>query len=361
MSEEKKLKPLAKKNFNLAAYKAVNKLDDGVKDKEVQFIPMSPAFYAVTGIPGIIKGTVNMFRGYSNTGKSTGMIECCVGAQRTGVLPVIVDTENAWNWTHAREMGFEFDEIVDNETGEIVNYEGFFIYVNNDYLIEHFGKKRSKTRDEAVVEDVAEFINKTLDDQQKGELECELLFAWDSVGTLDCNQGVESNSRNNQWVAGSLEVSFRSIINHKIPASRKENKKYTNTFLVINKIWYNAAVGGMGVVMNKGGFAFQYATRLQATYGSQITHGTKKLVAKADGKEYVWGTLTKVNIEKNHITGVSFGGPIISTAHGFILPEDQEKYKKENKKYILSKLGIFSDVKIIFSEEDDNGKIDYEE
>jgi hypothetical protein len=29
-----------------------------------------------------------------------------------------------WNWEHAKQMGLEFDEIVDEETGEIINYEG---------------------------------------------------------------------------------------------------------------------------------------------------------------------------------------------------------------------------------------------
>jgi len=347
---EKKVKPLVKKNFNLSAYKAVNKLDDGVKDKELEWIQLSSAFQTVTGI-SIPKGSVTILRGFSNTGKSTALIEAAIGCQRQGILPVIIDTENGWNWKHAGDMGFEYEEIVDQSTGEIVNYDGFFIYINNDHLINEFGKKRmGKDREEAVIEDVAQFCHKILDDQMKGDLECEVCFLWDSVGTLDCDKSVESKSSNNQWNAGAIEAAFKSLINARIPGSRKENKPYTNTMVVVNKIWLDN-MQGAGVIKNKGGEAFFYASRLIIHFGGIQSHATKKLFAKADGKDYCYGTQTKVAVEKNHINGTSYKGELISTAHGFILPTEVEAYKKENKKFILDKLGISGNVDLTFAEE----------
>lgn len=357
MSTEKKREPIAKKVFNLNTYKATNKLDDGVKDKPLEYIQMSPAFQKVTGISAV-KGILNIFRGFSNTGKSTAMLEVAIGAQRAGILPVIIDTENGFNWEHAKDMGFEFTDVVDELSGEVINYEGFFIYINNEYLIQNFGKKRDKDRDEAVIEDVAEFMHKLLDDQNKGELDCEICFLWDSVGTLDCEQCVTSKSRNNMWNAGALETAFKSLINFRIPGSRKENKKYTNTFIAVQKIWLDS-MQGAGVVKHKGGEAFFYAGRLIAHFGGIASHATKKLFAKADGKEYCYGTQTKVSIEKNHITGSSYKGELISTAHGFILPDEVEKYKKDQKAYILSKLGVSENANLIFTEVEVN-EVDYE-
>ncbi len=349
---KKEIKPIEKKNFSLADYKAVKKLDDGVKDKPLEYIPLSSAFQKVTGL-SIPKGTVSILRGYSNTGKSTALIETAIGCQRSNVLPVIIDTENGFNWLHARDMGFEYNEVVDEETGEVVNYEGDFIYVNNDHLIELHGKKRDKNRDVAVIEDVSDFINALLEDQTNEKLPVELCFLWDSVGTLDCDKSVTSKSSNNQWNAGAIEQCFKSLINFRIPASRKENKKYTNTFVVVNKIWLDA-MQGAGVVKNKGGEAFFYAARLIVHFGGIQSHATKKLLATANGKDYVYGTQTKVAIEKNHVTGSSFKGDLVSTAHGFILPTEVDAYKKEHKNYILSKLGIgeTDNIELTFREEE---------
>jgi hypothetical protein len=46
--------------------------------------------------------------------------------KREGILPVFIITEMKWSWEHAKMMGLEIDEIVDETTGEIVNYSGHF-------------------------------------------------------------------------------------------------------------------------------------------------------------------------------------------------------------------------------------------
>jgi hypothetical protein len=357
---EKVIVPLQKKNHSLQNYKAKNHLDDGIKDKPLQWINMSPAYQKVTGLPGIPKGYVVTFRGHSNTGKSTAMGEAVVSAQKNNILPIIIDVENSWSWERAKDLNFEFEEIygdvVNEETGEIenkvINYEGFFIYVNNEHLLKNHGKLRNKNADEAIVEDVSAFVNKILEDQIKGDLPYELLFAWDSVGVLNCLQGVESKTGNNQFIAGSIEREFRSILNARIPGSRKENKKYTNTFLIINKVWVNNM--GMGVLENKGGNAVKYATRIQIRLGSILSASTQKLIATANGKKYTYGTKSKIEVEKNHITSATYSGEIVSTAHGFILPEDIEDYKKQYKDYIASKLDVADVTQLSYIQEDVN-------
>src|SRR5690606_22695389 len=117
-------------------------------DKPQEWISLGSSFHKATGLPGFPKGTVSLIRGHSNTGKSTAMVQAAVSAQRSGILPVIIDLENAFPWERAKLMGLEFEEIADPDTGEVYDYDGFFIYVNNDHLLNNYGKVREKTNNE---------------------------------------------------------------------------------------------------------------------------------------------------------------------------------------------------------------------
>ena len=97
-------------------------LNSNVKFKDQKWIPLSPAFQDVTSLPGIPMGHIVLLRGHSDTGKTTAMIEAAVSAQKIGILPVFIITEMKWNWEHARQMGLQVNEIVDESTGEILNY-----------------------------------------------------------------------------------------------------------------------------------------------------------------------------------------------------------------------------------------------
>jgi hypothetical protein len=349
---------LAKKSFSLSNFKALEGFNDEVKDKDLVWIPLSDAYQQVTGLPGIPKGYVSLARGFSNTGKSTTMMELIRGCQQMGILPVIIDTENNFSWEHAREIGIEFNEVC-NEHGEIVSYDGDFIYVNNEILISKYGRKRDKNCDEAVIEDVAELTENLLDMQKKGDLPYELCFMWDSIGTLDCLQCITSKSRNNMWNAGALETSFKTLVNGKIPSSRKESRQYTNTFFAVQKIWIDS-MQGAGVIKHKGGEAFFYAARLILHFGGIQSHGTARLSATANKRDYSFGIETKLEVFKNQVTGISYKGKIISTPHGFIASgsTNVEKYKNDHKDYLIRKLELLDDAEITIKVENVTEKID---
>ena len=59
---------------------------------------------------------------------------------------------------------------------------------------------------------------------------------------------------------------------------------------------------------------------------------------KKKGKEIVWGTRTKVEVKKNHVTNLSTRGKLIITAEGFILEEDEKKYLEEHSNQFLEYL-----------------------
>jgi len=299
-------------NFDLSKFKEKKMLNSNVKFKEQRWIPLSGAFQEVTSVPGIPMGHIVLLRGHSDTGKTTAMIEAAVSAQKMNVLPVFIVTEMKWNWEHATQMGLQVKEIVDEQTGEILNYEGNFIYVDRETL--------------HTIEDVAAFILDLLDEQKKGNLPYDLLFLWDSIGSVPCELSVKSNKNNNEWNAGAMSTQFGNNVNQKITLSRKESSPYTNTLVCVNKVWTAKAEVPMGQpkLMNKGGFAMWFDATFVVTFGNISNAGTSKIKAIKDGKQVEFAKRTNIQIDKNHINGVQSRGKIIMTPHGFINDTDKE-------------------------------------
>lgn len=328
-------KVVGKKEFSLADFKKKAGADD-IPFKPTEWIKCSPAIQNSCGIPGVAIGYVNIAAGWSDSGKSTIACESAVYAQKMGILPIIFDTENNIGKTRLEIMGFDWDH-------------DFYILVDNEYLLEQFGKKKDKNRKEAAIEDLADAIDYFLEEQERGSLPVNLLFIIDSIGTLDSLQTVTNRSAdksvNNQWNAGAYERAFKSIINNRIPNSKKINKEFTNTMLLVNKVWLDSSSPGMPVLRLKGGEGFYSASRLLLQFGGTLTHGTSKVVATAKGREIVFGVKTKINVKKNHVDGelggISMKGDIISTPHGFISADTESinEYKKKNINYFRDVLG----------------------
>jgi hypothetical protein len=301
-----------KASFNLDKFKEKKLLKSNVKFKDQQWVPLSKSFQEVTSVPGIPTGHIVLLRGHSDTGKTTALIEAAVSAQKLGILPVFIITEMKWNWEHAIQMGLQVDEEIDEETGEISNYSGFFLYVDRETL--------------NSIEDVASFILDLLDEQKKGNLPYDLMFLWDSIGSIPCEMSIKSNKNNNEWNAGAMSTQFGNGVNQKITLSRKESSRYTNTLVCINKVWTAKAEVPMGQpkLMNKGGFAMWFDATFVITFGNISNAGTSKIKAIKDGKQVEFAKRTNIQIDKNHINGITTRGRIIMTPHGFINDTDKE-------------------------------------
>ena len=317
-----------KGNFNLESFKKSKNLSNNqVTFKDQRWIPLSAAFQDVLSLPGIPMGHITLLRGHSDTGKTTALIEAAVSAQKMGVLPVFIITEMKWNWDH--QMGFQMEEVIDEETGEIVDYTGNFIYVDRSSL--------------NTIEDVASFIADLLDEQAKGRLPHDLLFLWDSVGSIPCSMSIEKNSNNPQWNAGAMSQQFGNFINQKIILSRKSNTPYTNTMVVVNKIWVSPAETPMSQprMRNKGGDTMFFDSSFIVTFGNITNSGTSKLKATKNGKDVEFAKRTRIMCDKNHVTGVTTKGTTVITVHGFIDddPKAIDQYKKEHKDEWLTILG----------------------
>jgi hypothetical protein len=346
---------VAKSSYNLEDFKKSQGIQKTIKDKDLSWIPLSKAWHDAIKLPGIARGFVNSVRGYSNTGKSTAFYEAIAGAQRIGDLPVIFETEGNFNWKHAKMCGVEFHEDVDESTGEIT-HGGRFIFMGNKDLLERYqlydhqhSKKVSKPmRFEPVLEDIALYMTELLDMQSEGLLKENLCFLWDSIGTLNGFKSAISKTTNNMWNAGSMKV-FQAIVNFRIPTSRREDSEFTNTFICVQKIWYDSM--NMKIKHSCGEFMF-FNSRLIVHLGGIISHGTAKLKATALGNEFQYGTECKINCEKNHVNGIEKKGKIASTPHGYWNPDELDDYKKEHRDFIHENLNVEYGADISYSTEE---------
>ena len=341
-------------------------------DKPMEWLDMPKAFKDALKIPGIPVSYVTTVIGHSNTGKSTLVNHAIVAAQRQGYVPVIYDTENNFDFKYAIDMGMEATPIygdvevekINPDTGEveivtengIVAYDGNFIYFNNAILAERYGKndystgkETAKGRKIAVIEDIAYSINELLDAQDNGEIDAGFVFIWDSVGSISSFKSFNSKSSNAMWDAAAISVAFNGIVNDRIPRSRKVSSTYSNTMILVNKVWLDSMTNPVGPpsIQLKGGNSIFYASRLIILLGGQLKSSIKKLTAQSKGLSYNYAIQTKIKVMKNQLPNpytVTYEGDIICTPHGMISTDKDivDAYRKEHVGDILKQLNDIS-------------------
>lgn len=309
-----------------------SKYSKQAKFKSDRFFDLGSAFLDATGLPGPAMGHINMLLGHSDTGKTTALVKTAVDAQKKGILPVFIITEQKWDFPHAKLMGMEVEEVVDEETGEI-EYDGFFLFNN------HF----------EYIEQITDYINELLDAQEKGELEYDLLFLWDSVGSVPCKMTWEGKG-GKQHNASVLSDKIGMGLNQRISGSRRVDRPHTNTLVVVNQPWVELPDNPFGQpkIKAKGGEAIWLNSTLVFLFGNQKGAGTTKISAVKDKRKVRFATRTKVSVMKNHVNGMGYeDGKILVTAHGFLSGKDAaeekksvEQYKSENSDFWKNMLGI---------------------
>lgn len=348
----------------LKAFKNENNLS-GAKEKELSWYILPEAFQEATRLPGFPMGYVSAIRGHSNTGKSTVKLELIKAVQAQGDLPVVFELENNFAWQHAKDIGVNVSEYVDEETGEITYGPGDdMLYYDTAKLYEIYGKfdhehgkwLQKPARETYVIEDVAMCIKDLIRKQHEGKLPFNMVFIIDSIGVGDCYRAAVNNSSNNMWYAGAVSVAFNTIVNDLIPSSRNVNSEYTNSMFVVNKIWIENTAIGLPSAKSKGGIALTYAYRLLIYVGGIASASIKALTATSGGKEYQYGVKTKIKVEKNHVNNITYTGEICSLQQGLWNPDKLDVYKKEYASFIKAKLAETNKVSV-----DEVGDIEYDE
>jgi RecA/RadA recombinase len=303
--------------------------------KPDRFFDLGDAFLDACGIPGPAMGHINMLLGHSDTGKTTALVKAAVDAQKKGVVPVFVITEQKWSWDHAELMGF--------------NKDGDYLF-NSDF---------------EYIEQITEYINELLDAQEKGDLPHDLLILWDSVGSVPCKMTYDGKG-GKQHNASVLADKIGMGINQRISGSRRTDKAYTNTLIIVNQPWVELPDNPFGQpkIKAKGGEAIWLNSSIVFLFGNQKGAGTTKISITKDKRKVKIATRTKISIMKNHINGLGYeDGRILVTSHGFMPGREDteekksiEEYKKESGDYISKMLGVnvtdITDVEVVTEESD---------
>jgi hypothetical protein len=303
--------------------------------KPDRFFDLGNAFLDACGIPGPAMGHINMLLGHSDTGKTTALVKSAVDAQKKGVVPVFIITEQKWSWDHAELMGF--------------NKDGDYLF-NSDF---------------EYIEQITDYINELLDAQEKGDLPHDLLILWDSVGSVPCKMTYDGKG-GKQHNASVLADKIGMGINQRISGSRRTDKPHTNTLIIVNQPWVELPDNPFGQpkIKAKGGEAIWLNSSIVFLFGNQKGAGTTKISITKDKRKVKIATRTKISIMKNHINGLGYeDGRILVTSHGFMPGrEDSEEkksiedYKKESGDYISKMLGVnvtdITDVEVVTEESD---------
>ena len=275
------------------------------------------AFLNACGVPGPLRGSINMLLGHSNTAKTTALILSAVDAQRKGDLPVFIITERKWKWERAIQLGFHAEQ---NEDGEWI---GDFIY-NDDF---------------DYIEQATDFVNEILNDQEKGLIDRNIVFLWDSIGSIPCKMTFEGKG-GKQHNAAALSDKIGMGIAGRITKTRKEEwptkeNPLVSTLIVVNQPWVDIPDNPFGQpeIKPKGGNALYLACSYVFLFGNQKKAGINLLEATKNNRKITFATRTKISVLKDHDTGISYkDGKIIAVHNGFIddtkvaLEEYKEKY-----------------------------------
>lgn len=314
-----------------------NKFSKKASFKPDRFFDLGEAFLDATGLPGPSMGHINMFLGHSDTGKTTALVKTAVDAQKKGILPVFIITEQKWDFDHAKLMGLDC-EI--NEEGE---WDGFFLF-NNGFQ---------------YIEQITDYINDLLDAQEKGELEYDLVFLWDSVGSVPCKMTFDGKG-GKQHNASVLSDKIGMGINQRVTGSRNTTSKYLNTLVTVNQPWVELPDNPFSQpkIKAKGGESLWLNSTIVFLFGNQKNAGTSKITATKDKRKVKFATRTKISIMKNHVNGLGYeDGKILVTPHGFLKGKDAteekksiEEYKAENSDYWKTIIGSDGDYNLAVEE-----------
>jgi len=221
--------------------------------------------------------------------------------------------------------------VVDKDGGS--DWDGFFLFNNKfDYI-----------------EQITDYVNELLNAQDKGELDYDLCFLWDSVGSVPCKMTFEGKG-GKQHNASTLADKIGMGLNQRISGSRRMDRKHTNTLIIANQPWVELPDNPFGQpkIKAKGGESVWLNSTLVFLFGNQKNAGITKISIQKDGRKVKIATRTKVSVMKNHVNGLGYeDGRILVTAHDFMKGRDQtsekksvEEYKKSAAGYIEDRLGV---------------------
>lgn len=307
---------MTKKIKDLQSYKIKRKLASTPKKKPL-YVNLDECLHAVLGMPGLPMGHITQIYGLSDTGKTTLVFHAAAQAQKQNILPIFVITEGKVDWNRARAMGLKY-------TGDLPEEEQ-----EEDFCIVEEGVD--------TLEGLFDYIVQILCDVEQGELPYNVHIFVDSIGNTPSEKEFKVNDKTGEVSkASSMMVAARVIsermrmVSAKVNNSNKISHPNYVGLTFINHAYTEPPTfpGGFPKLVPSGGKKIWYASSLVLK-----TNKKKKLSATKDKKNVGFGIVSKIVVDKNHITNVAYEGEYIITSDK-ILPNNKaeiEKYKKNHK------------------------------
>lgn len=292
------------KKFDLAKYKESIEIADVPLKKDL-YIELNDALKEVMGLPGIPLGHIVQIFGMSDTGKTSLLFHIAAEAQKQGILPVLIITEGKVDWGRAKSMGFDKDNAIVNEDLEFL-------------------------------EDAFDFVDKIASDVSMGELPHDVIILWDSIGNTLSRDEVEKKE-DGTWEKKSTMMKAAKVISERM---RVMSKKINDTrkisypkgvgLVVLNQAYTQPPQfpGGPSTTVPYGGNAIWFRSSLVLK-----TSRVKKLSATKDGKDLTFGIVSRISVDKNHISSVANKGEFVIVSDSIIPNEPGaiKEYKESHK------------------------------
>lgn len=281
-----------------------------VKMKPQEWINMSPAFKETLRQPGIPMGHTCMVYGHSDVGKTTMAVELATYAQKQGIFPVLIITENKFSNERAQVMGLITDD----------NY----CHIHNDV---------------DTIEEGCDIIDKYLKLQEEGKFPMDIVFIWDSIGQTqsEAERAAIEAGKGSGGMMSTARVIHQRIKRHickKINGSRKDTYPYTNTLFFVNHAYTKPPTppATISTLAPYGGDGIWLAATFVIQMGG-VTSRSSKVEATKDGVKVAFAIRSGIKLVKNHVNSVSASGKILCTDHGFIMDDKKaiDDYKESTK------------------------------
>jgi len=291
------------KKFDLSKYKESIKVADTPLKKD-KFIVLNDALQEVLGLPGVPLSHVVQIFGKSDSGKTSLMFHIAAQAQKQNVLPIFIITEGKVSWDRAKSMGVDIDN-------SIIEYVDF-------------------------LEDIFTKIDRYIADVNTGKLPMDIVILVDSIGNTVSVDSVKTNKDGTTEMGGAMMKASKvirekmRIFSHKINDSRKISSPYDIGLVFINHAYTQPPQfpGGPSSLVPYGGDGIWLASSLVLR-----TKKSRNLTAIKDSKKIGYGIISKITVDKNHISNISNSGEFVITADS-IIPDEKgaiEEYKASHK------------------------------
>lgn len=292
-----------KKGFDLGEYKkSIQSADTPLKMD--LYVQLNPAIQEVLGLPGLPLGHITQIFGLSDSGKTSLVFHAAAQAQQQGILPVFIITENKVSWDRAKLMGVETDNCI----------------------IEHA----------QYLEDIFTKIDRTTSDVVMGKLPMNIMIFVDSIGNTVSVDSVTENKDGTVELGGAMMKAAKVIrermrvFSHKINNTRKTTSPFSVGLTFVNHAYKQPPQfpGGPTSIVPYGGDGIYFSSSLVIR-----TRKVKTLKAVVAGQEKGYGIVSKITVDKNHISNTTNSGEFVVVADS-IIPNEKtalDAYKDKNK------------------------------